>query len=194
VRCRRPCEAPCVARSCLRRHGLEAQQAVEEDSCGKKEASPQDPPPSTHPSGVVIDVVGTSRGNHGCSCEEHPDCCGAALFAADVVVRVRKEQILVKDYLLGKGRMREETALTVNWVSDGIDRCRVSFLPKAYVPHAKLWDGALCQVVFVGAADDPSSIVRRKFHHCCGYARVPVISAISGDVKVFDDKYEAMMG
>ncbi len=131
----------------------------------KKKPPPQDPPPSTHPSGVIIDVVGTSRGNRGHSCEEHPDGCGAAVLAVDVVVCVRKEQILVEDYILGKGRMREETALTVNWVSDGIDRCHVGFLPKAFVPHAKLWDGALCQVVFIGAADGPSSIVRRKFHH-----------------------------
>ncbi len=43
--------------------------------------------------------------------------------------------------------MKEETALTVSWVSDGIDRCRVGFLPRAYIPHAKLWDGVLCQVV-----------------------------------------------
>jgi hypothetical protein len=82
---------------------------------------------------------------------------------------------------------------TVNWVSDGIDRCRIGFLPKAYVPHAKMWDGALCQVVYVGAADDPSSIFCQKFHHCCGYARVLVISALGGDIKGFHDKYKAMM-
>ena len=58
---------------------------------------------------------------------------------------------------------------------------------------AKMWDGALCQVVYVGSADDPSSIVRQKFHHCCGYARVSVISAHDGDIEVFNDKYEAMM-
>ena len=79
-------------------------------------------------------------------------------------------------------------------MNDGIDRCRVGFLPKAYVPHAKLWDGVLCQVVFVGSADDPSSVVRRKCHHYCGYARVAVISALPGGAKVFEDKYEAMMG
>jgi hypothetical protein len=89
--------------------------------------------------------------------------------------------------------MREETALLINWVSNGIDRCRIGFLPKAYVPHAKMWDGALCQVVHVGAADDPSLIVRHKFHHCCGYVRVAVISALGRDIKVFNDKYEAMM-
>ncbi len=111
----------------------------------------------------------------------------------DVVVCVRKEQIFMESGFLGQGRMREQTVLTVNWVSDGIDRYRVGFLPKAYVPHAKMWDGALCQVVYVGSADDPSSIVRQKFHHCCGYARVSVISALDGDIKVFNDKYEAMM-
>ena len=89
--------------------------------------------------------------------------------------------------------MMEETALTVNWVSDDIDQCRVGFLPKAYVPHAKQWDGALCQVVFVGAADDPSSVVRRKCHHYCRYAHLVVISALARGVKVFEDKFEAMM-
>ena len=159
-----------------------------------KKPPPQDSPPPTHPSGVVVDVLGTNRSDRGCSCEEHPDGCGTAVLMGDVIVRVRKEQILVESGFLGQqGRMREETALTVNWVSDGIDRCRVGFLPKAYVPHAKMWDGALCQVVYVGSADNPSSIVRQKFHHCCGYARLGVISVLDGEIKVFDDKYEAMM-
>jgi hypothetical protein len=57
--------------------------------------------------------------------------------------------ILVKDYLLGKGKMKEETALTVDWVGDGIDQ----------------W-----------------------------YPCVAVISALPCCVKIFDDKYEAMMG
>ena len=87
----------------------------------KKKPPPKDPPPPTHPSGVVVDVVGTNKGDRGCSCEEHPDGCGAAVLVSDVIVRVRKEQILVEAGFLGQGRMREETALTVNWVSDGID-------------------------------------------------------------------------
>ncbi len=94
---------------------------------------------------------------------------------------------MVEDFKAGKSKMKDETALTINWVSDGIDRCRVGFLPKVYVPHAKLWDGVLCQVVFVGSVDDPSSVVRRKCHHY-------VISALHRDAKVFEDKYEAMMG
>ena len=187
------CEV-CGAAMCTKRPASPVPDAIASTYASKKKKlPPQDPPPPTHPSGVVVDVVGTNRRDRGRSCEEHPNGCGAAVLADDVVVRVRKVQILVESGFLGQGKMREETALTVNWVSDGIDRCRIGFLPKAYVPHAKMWDGALCQVVFVDAADNPSLIVRRKFNHCCGYARVAVISAIGGDVKVFHDKYEATM-
>jgi hypothetical protein len=56
-----------------------------------KKLPPQDSPPLTHPSGVVVDVVGTNRGDRGRSCEEHPDGCRAAVLVGDVVVRVRKE-------------------------------------------------------------------------------------------------------
>jgi hypothetical protein len=51
--------------------------------------------------------VRTNRGDRGCSCEEHPDGCGVAVLTDDVVVRIQKEQFLVEDYLLGKGRMRD---------------------------------------------------------------------------------------
>ena len=159
-----------------------------------KKPPPQDQHPPMHPSGVVLDIVGTNRDDRGRSCEEHLDACGTAVLMDNAIIRIQKEQILVEDFKAGKGKMKEETALTVNWVSDGIERCRVGFLPKAYVPHAKLWDGVLCQVVFVGSADDPSSVVRRKCHHYCGYARVAVISALPRGAQVFEDKYEAMMG
>ena len=163
--------APPATASKLKKKKVEAPAVV---SC-----PPQDPPPRTHSSGVVVDVVGTNKGDRGCSCEEHPDGCGAAVLADDVVVRIRKEQILVEDYLLGKGRMKEEgrgrmkeegrgrmkeeTALTVNFVSDGINRCRIGFLRKAYVPHAKLWDGALCEVVFIGATTIPRRASAARF-------------------------------
>jgi hypothetical protein len=106
-----------------------------------KKPPPQDQHPPMHPSGVVLDIVGKNRGDRGRSCEEHLDACGTAVLIDDAVVRIRKEQILVEDFKAGKGKMKEETALTVNWVSDGIDRCRVGFLTRAYIPHAKLWDG-----------------------------------------------------
>ncbi len=68
----------------------------------KKKPPPQDPPPPTHPSGVMVEIVGTERGDQGRSCEEHDVNCGEVL-AEDVVVRLRKVQILVEG--------KEETAI-----------------------------------------------------------------------------------
>ena len=71
-------------------------------------------------------------------------CCGD-LLKEDSVVCLRMERILVPNFLAGKGRKkREVTAITVNWVTDGIDRCRVVFLPRA---HAL--EGAIYRVRFV---------------------------------------------
>ena len=46
---------------------------------------PQDPSPPTHPSGVVVEIVGTERGDQGRSCEEHHINCGEVL-AEEVVL------------------------------------------------------------------------------------------------------------
>ena len=62
--------------------------AAEEDT--KK----RPPPPDVviakephHPSGVVVGIVGTERGDQGRSCEEHLNC--GEVMAEDVVVRLR---------------------------------------------------------------------------------------------------------
>ncbi len=54
--------------------------------------------------------------------------------------------------------MKEETAITVNWVSNGIDCCCIGFLPRAYAIQGSVWDGVLCQVVEVFRKDDPSKL------------------------------------
>ncbi len=59
----------------------------------KKKPPPQDLSPPMHPSGVIIDIVGTNRSNCGHSCEEHPDACGTADLADDVVVHNQKVKI-----------------------------------------------------------------------------------------------------
>ncbi len=146
-----------------------------------------------HPCGIVVDIIGINRGDCGRRCKEHPKACGEVVLREDVVVCIQNDQILVDDFEAGKGKMKEETALTINRVSDGIDCCRVGFLPRAYVPHGKMWDGVLCQVVFVGLDDDLSLIFHRKHHHYCGYACVAVILAVPSGIKVFDDKFETMM-
>ncbi len=48
-----------------------------------------------HPTGIVVEIVGTEVGDWGHSCEEHPNNCGKVL-AKDVVVRLQKVQIQVE--------------------------------------------------------------------------------------------------
>jgi hypothetical protein len=67
---------------------------------------------------------------------------------------------------------REETAIAAVWINDGIDRCRVGFLPRHMVAHTVRYDGAVAQVTRV-FCDDPTfcdSAERRMFHRydgCC---------------------------
>ena len=70
--------------------------------------------PAVHPMGMVLEILGTARGDRGRNCDEHT-CCGEVL-QEDVVIRLRWEQILVPNNL-GKGE-KEEMAYTVNWVTD----------------------------------------------------------------------------
>ena len=69
----------------------------------------------------------------------------------DIVVCLRHVKILVLD---GKDNMRKETAITVNWVTNKIERFRVGILLLPYVPDATIYDGALCQVIEVFDKDD----------------------------------------
>jgi hypothetical protein len=48
--------------------------------------------------------------------------------AHDLLVRLRKIQLMVEG--------KEETAITAILVTDGIDRCRVGFVPRHMVRHA----------------------------------------------------------
>ena len=132
--------------------------------------------PAIRPMATVLEIVGTSKADRGRRCEEH-SCCGKEVLVEDVVVRLRREQILVPNRL-GSG-YREETAYTVNWVTDGQDRCRVGFLPRAYVAQGGLFGGVLCQVVSIGNAFDDDHNERAKVKHACGYARAQVISPLN---------------
>ncbi len=61
--------------------------------------------------GLVMDIARIAVGDHGCQCKEHKVCCGEVLDV-DIVVGLRHKEIL------GEGNMREETAITVNWVAN----------------------------------------------------------------------------
>ena len=125
----------------------------------------------THPDGIVVEIVGTTVSCQGRHCEEH-EVCGVVL-KEDVVVRLRKMQLMVEG--------KEETVIAVVWVTDGVDRCRVGFLPRhmAY-RHAARYDGALAQITRV-LSDDPTicdSAERRMFHKMRGFCLATIISTL----------------
>ena len=126
---------------------------------------------ATHPSGITVEIVGTNCSNQGRSCEEH-DICGSVL-AEDVVVRFRKVQVLVND--------KEESAIGVYLVSDGIDCCCVGFLQRHLVKHWEKYEGVLAQIIEVYGKDSESSWKRKKFYHHKGFCIAAIISHLPDD-------------
>jgi len=125
-----------------------------------------------HPSGIVIDIVGTEMSCQGRSCDEHE--LRGKVLKADVVVRLRKIQLMVEG--------KEEMAIAAIWVTDGIDRCRVGFVPRHMVQHAAKYDGALAQVTHV-FSDNPEicdTTEKRMFFKNKGYCRAAIILTLSG--------------
>ena len=125
-----------------------------------------------HPSGIVVEIVGTEMSCQGRSCEEHENC--GEVLKEDVVVRLRKIQLMVEG--------KEETAIAAIWVTDGIDRCRVGFVPRHMVRHAAKYDGALAQVTRVFSSDPEvcDTAERRVFFKNKGYCRAAIISTLPG--------------
>jgi hypothetical protein len=60
------------------------------------------PWPCRHPSGIILDVVGTAGTDRGRSCKEHA-CC-VDILENDVLVKLRHKQILVPDNIAGGAR------------------------------------------------------------------------------------------
>jgi hypothetical protein len=121
----------------------------------------------THPTGVIIEIVGLNASDHGRSCEEHT-VCGAEVLEIDAVVRFKAEQIVVNG--------KEETALAVFWVTDGVDRCKVGFLPRHLIKHKDNYDGKTAQIVeFLDTSACPSA--RAKSHRNKGVARAVLLEA-----------------
>ena len=61
--------------------------------------------------------------------------------------------------------------MAVYWVSDGIDRCHIGFLPRHCIKHAPKYDGHLAQIIEVYSEHDKMSNSKRKKVHknfgCC---------------------------
>ena len=144
-----------------------------------------------HPSGIIVDVVRIEEPSRDRSCEVH-DTCGD-IMAVDTIVRFRDVQILGDE---GK----EETAIAAYWVTVGIDRCQVGFLPRDCVKHKSDFDGKVAQVIEllsksnrvadrktshrnrgvackviieVEVEETPISCSKRKFHRKITMAEVP---------------------
>jgi hypothetical protein len=121
---------------------------------------------ATHPEGIVVDIVGIEESNRGRSCERHA-VCGDHLNL-DYILRLRKVQIV-------NDEGREETAVAAFWVSDGIDSCRVGYLPRHFIKNADKFDGKLAQITeFLAESDSPSC--RRLSHRNRGVCRDAIIS------------------
>ena len=71
------------------------------------------------------------------------------------MLRLRKVQIVNDD-------KKEETAIEAVWVTDGIDCCRVGFLPRHLIKHWRSYQGVLCQVTEVYDPEDRESLTKRK--------------------------------
>ena len=119
-----------------------------------------------HPSGILVDIVGINASDKGRSCEEHANC--GSVLKIDTLVRFRFVQIWCNE--------QEETALAVYWVTDGIDRCRVGFLPCHLLKHQAAYNGKLAQIVeFVAESNSPAD--RAKSHWCYGIRRAVLVEA-----------------
>ena len=145
-----------------------------------------------HPPDIIVKIVGTEANDHGRSCKEHPINCGEVL-ELDVVVRLRKVQLMVEG--------REETAIAAIWVTDGMNRCRVGFLPCHMVKHAACYDGLLAKVTRVLSTDPTCcNLAEQRMHHhnrgCCLATIIsclPVVSRVKGEEKDKDEIGEEEM-
>ena len=121
-----------------------------------------------HLHGILVEIVGMQMSCQGRLCTEHKLCGG--VLREDVVVPLRRVQLMVEG--------KEETTMVVVWVSDGIDCCRVGFLPCHIVPHTALYNGSLAQVtrVFSKNLDECNSAKCHTYHKNKGYTHAVVIS------------------
>jgi len=117
--------------------------------------------------GRVIDIVGIAIGDRGRSCEEHAAYCGVVL-APDVLVRLVKEEIMVEGEI--------ETVVSVYWVTDSVERCRVGFLPRFMVAkHANKVNGLLAQITEVFDNHHPSPAIREKVNQNFGFCHATIL-------------------
>ena len=128
-----------------------------------------------HPCGILVKILGTKVSCQGRSCKEHKIC--GKVLKEDVVVRLRKLQLMVAG--------KDEMVIAAIWVTDGVDRCCVGFVPCHMVKHAAQYDGALVQVTCVLSDDAETCDLaeQRLFHKNKGFCLAVIISTLPGSTK-----------
>ena len=118
----------------------------------------------THPTGEIVEIVGINSNTNGQSCEEH-DTCGCVLVE-DTLVRLQKHQVFIN--------RREQSAVGVYWVSDGVDQCLVGFLHCHQVKNLNKLEGPLCQVteVYSDNSESPTKCHKHKKNFGCAIAAI----------------------
>jgi hypothetical protein len=138
---------------------------------------------SYHPDGLTVDIVGLIASDRGRNCDDHPFC--REIVKLDVVVCFCCEMIHVAGGPDG-GPGREELAIVVYWVTDGIDACPIGFLPRHMNHHAARYDGVLGQITDTFSAGHHNHAVCEKWHRNMGFCRAAVISPLNGDAMVVE--------
>ena len=131
-----------------------------------------------HPSGIIVDVVGIEEPSRGQSFDVH-DTCGD-IMAVDTIVWFRAVQLL-------GDQGKEETAIPAYWVTDGIDRCRVGFLPPDSVKHKSDFDGKLAQVTEL-LSKSTQAADRKKSHRNRGVSCIVIIEVEVKETPIFRSK------
>jgi hypothetical protein len=138
---------------------------------------------SYHPDGLYVDIVGIIASDCSHSWDDHPFC--GEVMALDIVVSFWREMIHVAGGTDG-GPGREKPAVMVYWVTDGIDACRIVFLPWHMIHHAARYDGFLGQITATFSGTHPNYAIREKWHRNMGFCCAAIISPINGDAPVVE--------
>jgi hypothetical protein len=96
----------------------------------------------------------------------------------------------------GGGPGREEPAVVVYRVTDGIDACCIGFLSWHMNHHAARYDGVLGKIIATFSGTHPNYAVRKKWHRNMGFCYAAIISPLHGDTPVVEvaDGGVAMLG
>ena len=76
----------------------------------------------------------------------------------------------------------EETAIAAHWVTDGIDRCRVGFLPRHLVCRARFYSGCLVQVVEMLADSENPRQRQYSCHNLCACKAAMIDTLVDDNV------------